>query len=720
MAEGDAGARPLTFTVSRAGGTATAATVDYRVTFGTADAADLAPGAALGGTVSFAAGQASATITVDVAGDTVGERNETLFVTLGATTGNVAVVDGTATGVIVNDDPLRLAISEIQGRSHASAFVGQTVETDGVVTAVDTNGFYLQSAVGDGDDATSDGVFVFTRAAPGVRVGDGVTVRGVVGEFQGGPTGLSVTQIVSSAVTVGSVDNALPIAVLIGEGGRRPPTETLDDDGLTSFDPATDGLDFFESLEGMRVTIDRPTAVSNTNGFGETDVVASLGAGASGVNARGGITVSPTDANRFGDFNPEKIQIDDDAGVFAGFLPDFTIGDRLASVTGVVNYAFDNYEVVVTEAVAVTSDQMLFRESTDLRGGDADLSIATYNLENLDPTDTKFDLLAGDIVYSLNAPDIIAVQEIQDADGAGAGSDLSGLPTAQLLIAAIQNAGGPRYAYVEVAPDQPNSTGGEPNGNIRSGYLYNLDRVAYLDGSAQLITGPVYNGTRKPLVAQFAFAGEVVTAINVHLTSRLGSDPLQGDAQPPANAGEAARAAQLAGVKAFINDRLAADPAFNVVVLGDFNGFYFEAEQTQLTDPARGGVLTNLNSLLPEEERYSFLFNGNAQALDNILVSGGLVDGARFDAVHINAEFAGERGTDHDPQLAVLRFAPPATRMDAVDGIASIGDAGFWSAGFASSGEFVGYQDPPIESADPFAEAFHLGFARFESAFFIV
>ncbi len=104
--EGDAGTRPLTFTVARAGGTATAAAIDYRVTFGTADAADLPPGAALGGTVSFAAGQASAV----VAGDTIGERNETLFMILGATTGNVTVVDGTAIGVININDPLRLAI----------------------------------------------------------------------------------------------------------------------------------------------------------------------------------------------------------------------------------------------------------------------------------------------------------------------------------------------------------------------------------------------------------------------------------------------------------------------------------------------------------------------------------------------------------------------------------------------------------------------------------
>ncbi len=41
---------------------------------------------------------------------------------------------------------------------------------------------------------------------------------------------------------------------------------------------------------------------------------------------------------------------------------------------------------------------------------------------------------------------------------------------------------------------------------------------------------------------------------------------------------------------------------------------------------------------------------------DNILVTGGLLPGARYDAVHINAEFAGSRPTDHDPQLALLRL----------------------------------------------------------------
>ncbi len=136
-------------------------------------------------------------------------------------------------------------------------------------------------------------------------------------------------------------------------------------------------------------------------------------------------------------------------------------------------------------------------------------------------------------------------------------------------------------------------------------------------------------------------------------------------------------------MKAWVNERLAADPSLNVAVLGDWNGFSFEDAQTQLTDPAKGGAFTNLNTLLPEEERYSYMFQGNAQALDNILVTGGLLEGASFDAVHLNAEFGGARPTDHDPQLALLRLGfggddaalPPA---DAWGGAAAYG----WAPGY--------------------------------------
>ncbi len=97
------------------------------------------------------------------------------------------------------------------------------------------------------------------------------------------------------------------------------------------------------------------------------------------------------------------------------------------------------------------------------------------------------------------------------------------------------------------------------------------------------------------------------------------------------------------------------------MILGDWNGFYFETAQTQLT---AGGVMANLATLLPEEERYSYVFEGNSQLLDNIVATAGLFTGAQYDAVHLNAEFtAAGRPTDHDPQIVRLLLGPAPTTV---------------------------------------------------------
>ena len=660
VVEGDNGTTEMVFTVRRAGGQSTAASVEYLIgTSGSAGVDDLAPGQPLRGAVSFAAGQTRAEVRVAIAGDVAAEPNETFTLTLANPVGNIRIVDGEAVGTIVNDDPIAATIAQIQGAAHRSPLEGQVVTSEGVVTLVRSNGFYVQDPTGDGDARTSEAVFVFTRTAPTVALGDAVRVRGEVGEFQSFGANLPTTQIAAETVAVLSSGNALPTTIEIGVGGLLPPSEVIEDDGLTSFDPLTDGLDFFEALEGMRVTVDAPRAVANAAG-NNLYVVASNGEGATGLNSGGGITITATD------FNPERIRLFDGSGA----LRTATRGDELADVTGVVGYfgsasAQSGYEVIVTKAAVVTKDVALpERETTDLVGGRDHLTVASYNVENLDLAEAsangspdRFDLLARDIVFSLKAPDIIGVQEIQDANGAAAGGSLSGVETAQELIDRIATLGGPSYVYVEIAPTTPNSTGGQANGNIRNGYLYNAARVDYVDGSARLIEGPAFEGTRRPLVADFTFNGETVKLVNVHLTSRIGSDPLSGDVQPPANAGDGARVAQVAAVKAYLNDQLAVDPTLKLGVLGDFNAFYFEESVTQL----EGGVLTNLHRLLPPEERYTYEFDGNAQAIDTLLVSGGLLEGARFDVVHINAEQLDDdaRASDHDPILGRFLIEAP-------------------------------------------------------------
>ena len=277
-----------------------------------------------------------------------------------------------------------LGIYDIQGAGHTSAFEGNVVTTTGIVTAVDSNGFYLQDADGDGDDATSDGIFVFTRDAPTVSVGDELNVTGTVSEFfpGGESTGnLSSTQLVTPFIETVSTGNTLPEAAIIGVGKRQPPTESIDDDAFASFDPETDGIDFFESLEGMLVTARDLVAVSGTNRFDEIFAVVDNGVDATGLSDRGTLNISPDD------FNPERIQIDADSGILPGFtFPDVNVGDQLGDVTGVVSYDFGNFQINPTEELTVTPGTLLPEVTSQTTTSDG-LSIVSYNVLNLDPND---------------------------------------------------------------------------------------------------------------------------------------------------------------------------------------------------------------------------------------------------------------------------------------------------------------------------------------------
>ncbi|EWY37864.1 hypothetical protein N825_15800 [Skermanella stibiiresistens SB22] len=545
------------------------------------------------------------------------------------------------------------AIGDIQGDGDTSPLAGQTVTTRGVVTAVDGNGYYLQDPDGDGDDATSDGIFVFTGGQPGVTAGMAIAVTGTVGEFTPGGASsgnLSTTQIADVTETrVLDLDSDLPDAVIIGAEGRLPPTETISPDGIA----------FFESLEGMRVTVADAVATSPTNGFGEIFVVADGGAGATGLNDRGAIVISEDD------FNPERVQLQFDAEVSGGLSADVDTGAGLGDVSGVVGYAFGNYEVLVQEIGDITPSG-IERETTSIRGGHERLTVASYNVENLDPNDDdgdtdvadgKFTEQASQIVDNLRSPDIITLQEVQDGSGSADDGTVSAAATAQVLIDAIEDAGGPTYSYVEVAPED-NTSGGEPGGNIRVGMLYDGDRVDLVEDSVQAIGGTgdaAWTDSRIPLHAQFEFNGETVDVITVHNASKGGSTPLFGAVQPPVNGGEEQRVAQGEAINAFVDGLLEEDPDANVLVLGDFNEFQFLPPLAAATGEGDDQVLHNLTFRLPEDERYSYVFDGNAQQLDQALVSDALARGTSFDIVHLNAEFA-DQASDHDPLVVGLRL----------------------------------------------------------------
>ena len=83
-----------------------------------------------------------------------------------------------------------------------------------------------------------------------------------------------------------------------------PPTEVIDDDGMATFEPATDAIDFYELLEGMRVVVEDAIAIDPVNSFGEVWALLAEGSGSTGFNGRDAIVM------REGDQNPERILLD--------------------------------------------------------------------------------------------------------------------------------------------------------------------------------------------------------------------------------------------------------------------------------------------------------------------------------------------------------------------------------------------------------------------------
>ena len=567
------------------------------------------------------------------------------------------------------------AIHEIQGAAHISPLEGDSVLTTGLVTATRSNGFWLQEPVPDVDTATSEGIFVFTSSAPSVAVGDALQVTGTVSEFRAGgasSTNLTTTELISPAIGVLSSGNGLPAPTVIGSGGRLPPSMVIEDDAAgdveTSgvFDPASDGIDFYESLEGMLVQVNDAVAVGPTNAFGEIPVVGDDGANAGIRTNRGGVVIRPTD------FNPERILLDDSVLP----TPIVNVGDHFGSAAvGVLDYSFANFKLNITEALTRV-DESLEREVTRAPR-DQEIAVATYNVENLDPSDgtAVFARHADYIVNHLRSPDLLAIEEIQDNDGAANTSVTDASTTWNMLIAAIAAAGGPAYQYRQIDPVD-DQDGGEPGGNIRVGFLFRTDReLEFIDrpgGDSTTATSVVatpsgprlslspgrvaprdaaFVDSRKPLAGEFRMRGRKVFVLVNHFASKGGDQPLFGHFQPPQRSSEVQRHAQAQVVNDFADSILALDPQANVIVLGDINDFEF----SQTVSILEGGVLTSLMNTLPQAERYSYVFEGNSQVLDQILVSGNLLSnfGIEYDVVHVNSEFA-DQASDHDPQVARL------------------------------------------------------------------
>lgn len=581
----------------------------------------------------------------------------------------------------------KIQIHDIQGTGHESPLGGQNVnDVEGVVTYKydirGSNYLHIQSPEDDydGDPRTSEGIIVYTGNEEDVEIGDFVRVSGTVNEYyidgynDKADTDLPVTQINARDDQSGSVDvleQDAPLPDPIKITSSDIPDKVIGDSGFDDLDPESYAIDFWESMEGMRVEIDKSKAVAPQE-HGRLVVVTDE---FKTDTDNGGIRLAEAGPNT--QTVQFKLYPSDVSSDFA-----VKTGDQLTEpITGVVNYGFSNYNVYadLEEVKNVFNEGDTEPEATNIGKDEDKLSIASYNVENFsandkvnETPDEKAANIARAFVKDMESPDIVGVIEVQDNNGREKGpEDADASASYERLIDEIEGVNGPEYDYVNINPDY-NKDGGEPDGNIRVGFLYNPDRVILADGemgtSDETVgyeddsltlnpgrvapRGDIFDGTRKPLAAQFEFNGESVVIVANHLHAQLGDDPEFGQNQPPSSASEEKRIEQAETINGFVQDIQADNPNENIIVLGDMNDVDFSSTLETL----QGDELTNLIEKVPEEMRYSFVYHGSSRVIDHMLVSNHLAADAEIDMLHINSDFTEMHGraSDHDPVLMQL------------------------------------------------------------------
>ena len=569
-------------------------------------------------------------------------------------------------------------IGEVQGESHQSPLVGKEVVINNVVvTKTDGDkGFYVQDKVSDNNPRTSDAVYVASNNK--VEAGDLLKVQGTVKEgymeeysvkqgqtFKKPAGSLTVTQIINATITkLGKAD--LPKALNISE---KMPKDVVDNTP-TKYNPETEALDYWESLEGMLVEVTKPKVT--------------------GPQYKGDIYVLP------GDYKGQKLNNIGGVNLRPGVqntevLPVIVGNDFVAkakdyfneNISGVVTYRNKTYKIY-PNSVPKIQDGGLKREVSKIYPAEDKLTIASYNIENFsannkghdETPEEKVDKIANSFINEVHSPDIITLIEVQDNNGGVNDGTVDGVKSGEKLAQRIKSLGGPDYKYTEIAPVD-GKDGGKPGANIRVAYLYNPKRVTLIgkekggsEEAARFVNGHLeknparidptsvhFEKVRKSLAAEFEFKGERIVVIANHLKSKLGDDAIYGSNQPSVENTKAKRIEEAKILNAFIKEGLRQNPNLKFVLTGDFNDFEFSDSVKTIV----GNELVNLMAEHEQGDRYSYFYRGSNQSLDNILISKNIKDRVVFSPVHINASFMEEHGraSDHDPVVVQIDFSKP-------------------------------------------------------------
>ena len=552
-------------------------------------------------------------------------------------------------GISLNAQQL-LEIYQIQGSGMTTPYEGQQVRTENnVVTMVLSRSFYMQTPDdrSDNDPNTSDGILVYLGETPNVEVGDMVNVTGTATEYY------DFTEISSPSVTVVSHNNPLPTPVRWDENTPSPNQPWPENE--------------IERFEGMLVEFYNGVATSGTNVHGDFWAVAKPQRTfrEPGIEYDYQISGLPVF-----DMNPEKFEID----TYSGEPVLVKGGSVISYVKGCVRYSFGDYGIIPAELQVdtdLTPDAASDQPENQYSVGTLNCHVLTDDATADVPLDVRVAKLSKYIREVMKSPDIVALQEIKNNS------------VLQTLVNKI-NSDDPTLNYSGYIEEFDNFSGLNSAFIVRSRItVTNVDLVG--ETATFTMGGGTYSTFDRPPLLLYAEIGDFAfRVLNVHLRSRNSINDSQD--------GEFVRAkrhAQSLWVANYIQGIQNNNPTAKVAIVGDYNAFEFTDGYVdvlgQITgDPDPLGALfevsdivnpplVNLTKQTSQSDRYSYCYEGDAQALDHIVLTSSFNNYFRYvKFVHANSDypenFEGDATTplassDHDG--VVFRFT---TYPNAVDG----------------------------------------------------
>ncbi len=577
--------------------------------------------------------------------------------------------------------PRLTEIWQIQGPGDASPLVGERIITTGnVVTAVASDGFAMQTpaAFSDNDSRTSDGIWVYTGGAPGVEIGDEVEVSGTVLEY------FDFTEL---------SDNP---EVTVTGSAALPPAVTLSED-LPSSDPATSscsGASGLECLEGMRVILEEAVVASASQSFSSDPIAEAVISVGERLFREPGLPWPGNDdfpEVPVWDGNPEGFELDPDR---LGLPNRLLFGGTRLSAQGVIGFEFGDWELWPS---ALDVEERLLPKPVS-RYGRLTITVGSANLERLfddidDPEDdpvpspedylARLQKIARYVISSLRSPHILAVQEVEN------------LGVLQDLAQEIRLLDGPSYVPLLIE--------GNDRGGIDVGYLVRapvtVNELTQLGANEVLDFDDSLLHDRPPLLLETSVPdGEDIAVLNLHLRSLGGIDSAQNGERVRQK-----RLAQAESVARMVQSWQSEHPDGSLLVIGDWNAYPWSDGYVDVVGHIKGSfdpsaaMLSGADLVSPDlvpvrtsrdpSELYSFVFRGNAQVLDQALVTSAgrqRILGASY--ARGNADAPAElrddwqsplRVSDHDGLVVRLRRNHPLFSDDFEAGLATWAAAWF-------------------------------------------